>query len=288
MPGISFTFAWFAASLSANPASDLLAASLAPGHASPFAPGLVTQKGKGAARCVFVPDGSEMTYARFTEDKAMNIVIRRFENGAWSEEEIAPFSGTGCDFEPCYVQDGNRIYFTSKRENGIFNLYCCDRKGTGWGEPRRLSGAIDSPAWELFSLPTAGGDFYFVSNREGGLGDTDIYQAQGFDGTGAANVVNLGEPVNSTGTEFDPCPSADGKCLIFSRNGDLYATRKDENGGWTTPVSLGAAVNHPDTYEVAPVLSPDGRVLLFTSFGKDTIPDIFAIGTDDIPVLAGK
>lgn len=285
--GLLFAFALSTVPLAAKPAGELLDACRGMDHASPFAPGIVTQKGKGAARCVFAPDGSEMMYARFADGGTMNIVIRRFENDAWTEEQVAPFSGTGSDFEPCYAPDGNRIYFTSKRENGIFNLYCCDREGSGWSKPRRLSGAIDSAAWELFSLPTRG-SFYFVSNREGGLGGMDIYEAQGFDGTNASNAVNLGAPINSAGTEFDPCPTPDGQGLIFSRNGDLYLSRKEDNGAWGTPVNLGESVNHPDTYEVAPTLSPDGSVLLFTSFGKDTLPDIFAIGTQFIPALAGK
>ena len=258
-------------------------------RAVPFAPGIVNLTDRadlGSARCVFSPEGAEMLYARFEGEK-MNIVMRRFADGHWGGESVAPFSGGGLDFEPCYAADGSRVYFTSKRGGKGFHLWSCTRGKAGWGEAQRLTGAMGSPDNELFSRPE-GSDFYFVSNRAGGLGGMDLYVAHGFDGQGAASAENLGSPVNASGTEFDPCPDPQGRFLIFSRDGDLYLSRRTEKGGWSEPVSLGPAVNRPDLYEVAPTLVMDGQVLLFTRFGKDTPPNVFAIGTRWIPAIAGK
>jgi hypothetical protein len=73
--------------------------------------------------------------------------------------------------------------------------------------------------------------------------------------------------------------------VIFSRNWDLFVSRRDETGAWGEPVNLGAKVNSPDLCEVAPIITPDGKVLLFTRFGSGTQANVYAIGIKSIPAL---
>jgi hypothetical protein len=274
-----------ASMLGASPASDLWLCHENCATAELFAPGIVNQPGKpelGASRCAFSPGGTEMAYARFDGER-MNIVFRHFADGAWGAETVAPFSGTELDFEPVLTADGKRIYFTSRRDGNKFRIYYSDRSPDGWEAPHALQGEVNSAAASLFPLPV-GNDFYFVSLREGGLGGMDIYVAPGVNPEGA-KVQNLDAPINSPGTEFDPCFSPDGKFVIFSRNWDLFVSRRDETGAWGEPVNLGAKVNSPDLCEVAPIITPDGKVLLFTRFGSGTQANVYAIGIKSIPAL---
>lgn len=271
--------------LAASPASELWLPHENASSAELFAPGIVNIPGKpelGASRCTFSPNGLEMAYARFVGEQ-MNVVLRSYASGQWRDEVVAPFSGTNLDFEPIFSADGKRIYFTSRRDAGQFAIWYSDRGGHGWTAPEKLAGPVGAGAASLFPLPV-GGDFYFVSLREGGLGNMDLYVARGKD-TEHAQVENLGAPINSSGTEFDPCFAPDGSYVIFSRNWDLVISRRDESGAWGEPVNLGPQVNRPDLCEVAPIITPDGKVLLFTRFGNGSPACVYAIGVRSLPVL---
>lgn len=80
-------------------------------------------------------------------------------------------------------------------------------------------------------------------------------------------------PFNTPGRDFDPAFSADGRVVYFcsDRAGgqggdDLYRVSMGSDGRFGEPVNLGPAVNSAAD-EFAPMLSPDGRTLLFSSDG---------------------
>ena len=108
---------------------------------------------------------------------------------------------------------------------------------------------------------------WFSRDRPGGAGGYDIWMARRTRaGWGSATPVSF----NSPGRDFDPAFSADGRFVFFcsDRPGgigkdDLYRVAVTEEG-FGTPENLGPAVNSPSD-EYAPMLSPDGRVLLFSS-----------------------
>lgn len=84
--------------------------------------------------------------------------------------------------------------------------------------------------------------------------------------------MHLPEPVNSSGTEWFPRPSADG-WLYFGSNrpggnggNDIWRARAESNGRWTVE-NLGPAVNTPgDEYE--PLPSADGSRLIVMADGS--------------------
>lgn len=101
------------------------------------------------------------------------------------------------------------------------------------------SGAVYSPD---------GNKLYFVSERKGGLGQSDIYVCTK-DGANWSEPENLGANVNSPLRETAISISADGNTLYFSSQGhnsmggyDVFMT-KFENGAWTPAVNLGAPIN---------------------------------------------
>lgn len=112
---------------------------------------------------------------------------------------------------------------------------------------------------------------WFSRDRPGGAGGYDIWMSRRSGaGWGPAAPVSF----NSPGRDFDPAFSRDGRFVYFcsDRPGgvgkdDLYRVAVT-GAGFGIPENLGPAVNSPGD-EYAPMLSPDGRLLLFSSDRPD-------------------
>lgn len=130
------------------------------------------------------------------------------------------------------TNDGKTIYFT--RDNlDRKNKLDYDKKGTSHLKMYRAS--LVEEKWEdiielpfnddLYSTghPTLSADnkkLYFVSDREGGLGQTDIYMVDVLEGNSYGEPVNLGEKINTEGREMFPFVSND-SIMYFSSDGYL-------------------------------------------------------------------
>jgi TolB protein len=108
---------------------------------------------------------------------------------------------------------------------------------------------------------------WFSRNRPGGAGGYDIWMSRRMRG---AWLPAAPVSFNSPGRDFDPAFSADGTHVYFcsDRPGglggdDLYRVRVLREG-FGAPEHLGSAVNSAAN-EWAPMLSSDGRTLLFSS-----------------------
>lgn len=83
--------------------------------------------------------------------------------------------------------------------------------------------------------------------------------------------VNLGPPINTTFNERDPFITADGQKLFFVSDwpeGNLDIWMSTWNGTtWGTPINCGPNVNS-GLIEWSPSVSPDGKRLYFSAFGR--------------------
>lgn len=130
-----------------------------------------------------------------------------------------------------YHESTQTAYFTvCGQENGKAvpcKIYSSKYSGT-WTKPEPLNINSETHNTAQPAISADGKTLYFSSDREGGLGNKDIYKASlGANGTWM-EPVNLGREVNSAGDEVFPVTSGD-SLLIFSsdgRNGigglDLY------------------------------------------------------------------
>ncbi|MBC8024646.1 MAG: PD40 domain-containing protein [Steroidobacteraceae bacterium] len=138
------------------------------------------------------------------------------------------------------------------------------------GEATRFAPGIVSTQFSDIRLtisPDGRTALWFSRNRPGGAGGYDIWVARR-----AGDRWNSAEPApfNTDSRDFDPAFSADGLHIYFcsDRAGgaggdDLYRV-SFTNDTFGLVESLGAAVNSVGN-EWAPMLSPDGRTLLFSS-----------------------
>ena len=121
------------------------------------------------------------------------------------------------------------------------------REGSVWTKPREFRADNE---WYNITSPCISPDgkrLYFASDKEGGLGGSDLYYSQWKDGYWN-DPVNLGPVINSSGNESYPFINHSGE-LFFSSDGrqglggkDIYFSRMTESG-WSTPVPLDPPIN---------------------------------------------
>ena len=142
-----------------------------------------------------------------------------------------------------------------------------------WTAPENLGPVVNSAATD--GGPTLSHDgltLIFHSDREGGLGDKDLWLCTrpSMDESWS-QPANLGPAVNSPTIDSDAELSADGLTLVFHSNRpggqgnhDLWmCTRTDVSQPWSAAVNLAAVNSHVG--ELAPALSADGLTLVFNS-----------------------
>jgi peptidoglycan-associated lipoprotein len=107
-----------------------------------------------------------------------------------------------------FTDNGNTVYFTfcsnEKKKDGRCVIKTAKFDGTEWGSPEEVSIGGDSISDFVHPYITSdGGTLYFVSNKEGGFGDLDIWKASG-SGTSFGEAENLGICVNTPYKEAYP------------------------------------------------------------------------------------
>ena len=245
-----------------------------------FAPNLVSTEA-GELNSVFSPDGREFY---FTRQRRVRVV--REENGAWGRPQVLGVLGDYSAVDMFVSSDGKRLYLCSDRplsgqgeRKKDRDIWVVTRTAQGWSDPANLGETVNSPKDDVYPTLTASGDLYFCSRRDGGKGRLDIYRARLLDGR-FERPENLGSPINTGQSDFDPFIAPDGSYLIFASsrpgglgNADLYISFHGTDGSWSEPRNMGAPVNTP-YLEYAPMLSPDGKYLFFTS-GRGGADDIY-------------
>lgn len=186
--------------------------------------------------------------------------------------------------------DGNEIYFSVVLgDHDYFAIMVTRQVGGRWTEPEvaPFSGEYN----DLEPAISPGGEtFYFFSYRprEGGgeaREDSDLW-AMDRSGDGWGEPYNLGEPVNSDGSEYFPSVTSDGT-IYFCRDGEnrsswVYRARRSGDG-WAEPERLGPEVNSTQAQFNAYV-SPDESFLIFGAAGRaDSLggPDYYVSFRDD-------
>jgi Tol biopolymer transport system component len=249
-----------------------------------FAPGIISSPADDEGPA-FTPDGKTVYFFRANSKDYFIMESHRVKDG-WSAPEVAPFSGLWRDLEPALAPDGSYMIFASTRPlpgsdvppDGNWggqphpgkggNLWRVDRKGDGWGEPKRLPDTVNR-SFNIFS-PTiaANGDLYFMDAVGEGM-HFRLFMSALKDGVYQPPVALPFTAGQYGGVDAAVAP--DESYMVFSSNrppaptgqSDLFIVfRKD--GQWGEPQHLPDSINaYAPAYEAH--LSPDGRTLYFGS-----------------------
>lgn len=178
------------------------------------------------------------------------------ENGVWTKAINAgePLNTDGNEGAQTIKADGRVMFFTACNRadgKGRCDIYSSVKKNGAWSEPFNLDNPVNSSYWEAQpSISSDGKTLYFVSNRDGGYGQKDIWYSRLNDDGNWSKPVNIGENINSPGQEQSPFIHPDNKTLYFASDGiigmggmDLYKVTLNEDGTWSKPMNLGYPIN---------------------------------------------
>ncbi len=181
--------------------------------------------------------------------------VSHWDGSSWgmAERMPEPLNSTDNEGAGCVSQDGRIMFFTACERNdggGRCDIYMCIRRGDQWSKPRNLGASVNSGAWEAQpSFSIDGKTLYFVSDRKGGYGGSDIWKTT-FENGAWSKPENLGPTINTSGNEGSPFIHYDDQTLYFSSDGhigmggtDLFMARKNNDGSWQKPVNLGYPIN---------------------------------------------
>ena len=202
------------------------------------------------------------------------LFISHWDGEQWSEPQLLTFSDFPKDVDPgaAFISaDGKKLYLTGcgwSRDSSC-DIYVSELKDGQWGMPQRLKGSINTNSWESQPCVSSDGrELYFVSRRSG---NADIYYARrNADGTWE-EPQNIGEPINTKGTEMAPFLHPDGHTLYFSSDKhigmggfDLFMSRRGEDGQWQAPANLGFPINTSGD-EINFFVAADGKTAFISS-----------------------
>jgi outer membrane protein OmpA-like peptidoglycan-associated protein len=134
----------------------------------------------------FSPLGDEIWYVSDNGKENLGgkdiYYIKKAADGKWSKEVNAgPAINTAYDEESVrFSLSGDTLYFSSKGHNTIggFDIFFSVKNSIGvWSASKNFGYPVNTPFDEIFFYPSSAGGkkFWFVSNRSGGSGYTDIY-----------------------------------------------------------------------------------------------------------------
>ena len=190
-------------------------------------------------------------------------------------ELLGEFSGKGSLADetelsgPCFADNGQTLFFSRARPGQKADIVRSKLVEEHWSKPesvRELNSVDDD---RRLTLTADGRTAVLVSNRSGGHGGFDLYEATN-DGNHWSRPSNAGATINTDAAEFDPALAPDGLTMFFVRvapgeKADLFVTRREAlDAAWSAPQPV-ESVNLPDFHERSPAVSPDGSSLLFAS-----------------------
>lgn len=188
---------------------------------------------------------SKVVDGKFSKAKNINSPIPKVVG----EQEVIGLTGAG---------DVMLIYYTNDKGVGDIYSSTTDRNQKVLHADKLEENINSAKAEEIAaSLNAEGNILYFASNREGGLGGTDIYRSQKLPNGKWGPPQNLGAEINTPYDEDFPNISPDGKTLYFSSNGytsiggyDIFkATINPETEQFSNPRNIGYPINTPmDNY----------------------------------------
>ncbi|MCQ2375040.1 MAG: OmpA family protein [Salinivirgaceae bacterium] len=161
--------------------------------------------------------------------------------------------------------DGQQLLIYNGKKNGG-DIEICQLKGDKWEYPKALPKPINSEYHETSACFSPDGrTIYFVSDRPGGYGGSDIYMCSRTYKGKWGEAINLGPVINSKYDEEAVFMHPDGRTLYFSSNGhktmggfDIFMSQLNDNGTWSEPVNLGYPINSTDD-DLCFVISASGR-----------------------------
>jgi tetratricopeptide (TPR) repeat protein len=198
-------------------------------------------------------DGRTMAY---TEKRGLeNVVyVTKMEGDSWgTPKDITLETSMGSDCHTTSLNSDGTALYLFKNDNYDGNIYVTRYINGTWSPIVKLNKNINTKYYESHAAVSSDeSKLYFTSNREGGMGELDIW-VSGKDETGDWGIpVNLGNAINTPYNEETPFISKDGSTLTFSSEGhgsiggyDIFLSVSSDSL-WGNTVNIGYPVSTTD------------------------------------------
>lgn len=204
-------------------------------------------------------------------------ISRKNADGNWQKASLLPppLNSDGNEGAHCLSADGKTIYFTAcyrEDSKGGCDLYVSKLTAEGWSTPENLGLTINTAHWETQpSISFDGKTLYFVSNRPGGFGGSDIWMSSKNEQNEWGKPENMGPYINSRKDEISPFIHYDDQTLYFASEGmagmgrlDLYLSKRQPDGEFGPARNLGYPIN-TEKDESSLFVNMAGNLALFSS-----------------------
>lgn len=193
---------------------------------------------------------------------------------------------------PVFTKDGKTMYFTRNnflggkrkrddKRNTLLKLYKAELVNGKWTNIKELPFNSDQYSTAHPALSTDEKKLFFASDMPGTFGQSDLYSVTIKGDNTFGKPENLGPEINTEGRETFPFISAENE-LYFASDGrpglgglDVYVSKIDSDGTFTTVQNLGAPVNGKQD-DFAFIMDSKTRIGFFSSNREG------GIGNDDI------
>ncbi len=203
-------------------------------EAIPFAKGVISTDEHSEFEIMFSPDGYTAYFSRRAPEEKQKIYTTEFVNGQWNEPIICEFS-TDRDEAPAITPDGKLFFFGSERPipgkpnkgNFDMNIWMMRKVGDQWSAPEPLPSPINEVQVEGEEWPSSNNNFLSPIDNETFYYSTMV--------RGTSSIA-------------------------------LYEVSYRE-GAFSAPVQINGIFNDEKYWIYSPVVSPDGKYLVFNSYG---------------------
>ncbi len=132
----------------------------------------------------FSPDGKKLFFVSDRKGSfgGLDVYVSELsKNGDWAEaKNLGQAINTSFDEESPFLHIDGTLYFASKGHNGMgsFDIFQSKINEFGtWAKAENIGHPINTTEDDIFLLPTIDSQrFYFASQREGGMGKSDLYK----------------------------------------------------------------------------------------------------------------
>jgi OmpA-OmpF porin, OOP family len=197
------------------------------------------------------------------------------------------------EVKPIVTSDGQRLYFSRQRfpenfggERDEQDIYFADLIDGEWGEAQNIGEPLNNILANGIVAVTGDGNTVLLINeynsQNKAKSGVSISTRQS-DGKWSYPQTVVIEDHYNRSAYVDYFLSANGKIMILAverrdtkGDQDLYVSFIQENGKWSVPKNMGAAINSAKA-EFSPFLAADNRTLYFASEGHNSMggPDVF-------------
>lgn len=243
----------------------------------------------------FTKDGKTVYFTRnngkngnFSRDdkgiSRLKLYRAEYVDGRWKNIKALPFNNKAYSVaHPALNKAENKLYFASDMPGtlGKSDIFVVDINSDGsFSTPKNLGNKINTESRETFPFITDDDVLYFASDGHPGLGGLDVFAANLKDMQNS-QIINLGEPINSTSDDFSLIINTETKKGYFASNraegkgdDDIYALTETKPLDLNCYSNLSGIVKNKKTGEVVvnakvTLYNKDSEVLAETTSSKD-------------------